>query len=95
MNSMEIVSVLYHFDPWRKNLRKGRKQHSAKGLRRASRSAREHGPGQQRIRPPGRGDLVEEIAQEGVRLKPDLFRERRRIQITGEEYPELVGDLEA
>ncbi len=72
MNWMEIVSVLYHFAPWRKNLRNGRKQHSALGLRRASRSARERGPGQQPSRPLGRADLVAEIAQESVRLKPDL-----------------------
>jgi hypothetical protein len=77
MNSREMAAVWYHFAPWRKNLREGCKQHSDLGLRTASRSAREHGPGQQRICPPGRGDLVEEIVRDSVRLKPDLLGDRR------------------
>jgi hypothetical protein len=51
MNSTEMAAVWHHFAPQRKNLRKRRKQRSALGLRRASRSGRELGPGQQRIRP--------------------------------------------
>jgi hypothetical protein len=55
-NSMEMAAVWYHFAPWQKNLRKGHKQHSALGLRRAGRSGRGHGPGRQVIRARGRGD---------------------------------------
>ncbi len=52
MNSMEMPSEWHHFAPRRIDLRKRHKQHSALGLRRASRAGRELGPAQHRIRPP-------------------------------------------